>query len=51
MAKLFKVTLLIQTDEDPVGWICENVADVLEDGEELLRFTCEETTLLAELNL
>lgn len=50
MAKLFKVTLLIQTEEDPAGWICENVADVLEDGEELLKYMSVETTLESELN-
>lgn len=50
MSKFFKVTLLVQTDEDPVKWICDNVADTLEDDEELLMFMSEETTLENELN-
>ena len=51
MAKLFKVTLLVQTAEDPAEWIYEKIADGLDDDAELLTCMGVETTLLAELNL
>jgi hypothetical protein len=50
MAKLFKVTLLVQTDEDPAEWIYEKIADVLDDDEKLLTCMGVETTLESELN-
>ena len=50
MPTLYKVTLLIQINDNPAKWICDSVADQLEDGEELLKFMSVETTLEAELN-
>lgn len=50
MPKLYKISLLVQADQDPTKWICSAVADQLEDGEELLKYMSVETTLEAELN-
>ena len=49
MPKLYKVSFLIQTDEDPVNWICEAIDDQLEDGEKLLKYMSFETTLDEEI--
>ena len=50
MPTVYKVSLLIQIDTDPSEWICQSVADQLEEGEELLKYMSVETTLEAELN-
>ena len=50
MPKLYKISLLVQAEQDPTKWICSAVADQLEDDEELLKYTSVETTLEAELN-
>jgi hypothetical protein len=49
MPKLYKVSFLIQTDVDPVNWICEAIDDQLEDGETLLKYMSFETTLDEEI--
>ncbi len=49
MPKLYKVSFLIQTDVDPVNWICEAIDDQLEDGEKLLKYMSFETTLDQEI--
>jgi hypothetical protein len=49
MPKLYKVSFLIQIDDDPVNWICEAIDDQLEDGEKLLKYMSFETTLDQEI--
>ena len=49
MPKVYKVCLLIQIDEDPTKWICDEVASLLEDNERLLKYMSVETTLEDEL--
>lgn len=51
MLKVYKISLLVQTDQDPAKWICSAVDDQLEDGEELLKYMSKETTFTAELDI
>lgn len=51
MPKIYKVSFLIQIEDDPVDWIWNAIEDQLEEdeGEKLLKYISVETTLEDEL--